>query len=510
MKACAALLIVFHLAAFASAQPVLRLSNTVIGPEAFGGTLPLVPVGRMLTIHNIGDGPFSPAVTLDANAPWLTLLRLDRRETFCNADFLLSPRGMAPGVYSATVRISEPSSREGPQSVVFVIHILPSLIDSFVEPGRSRDYPLLSGFCNRFSPCPSATTTTENGIPWLSVVTNGVGTLGFSQSVRIAPPKDMEQGVYRGQVALTQPSTVDRAIPVTLHVASGPIAAFEAPRIALNLAEGGPWVRALPFHIFNSGSGTLEIGEVRTGSSRLRATWEPQRLQVEANPEALPPGVHIESLSVECNAANCPLEIQVFLQVARRRPPLILRTYQMGDVVTVTGEQFTFDDPVDITSTPLPIALADVEVRVGGRPAPIFSLGFDKLLFLLPGELPDYTAIQVIRGGEASNAVPFYGVTPHIVGITDAGGNPVSEERTVRPGDLFIIWASGLGRTMGEDMPQVRLLGKDVESVRPIFAAPSPGSPGLYQVVVAVPKDQPPGVVRVQFPRGNTVSLWVR
>jgi uncharacterized protein (TIGR03437 family) len=129
--------------------------------------------------------------------------------------------------------------------------------------------------------------------------------------------------------------------------------------------------------------------------------------------------------------------------------------------------------------------------------------------------------VQVERDGVLSNTVTVSIVptAPQIAAITDTSYNLLDATHPAKAGETLIVWAIGLGATnppvetgaaapyaVAVFTPEVRLLG--FRDVQPAFAGLSPGSAGLYQVIVKVPDEVPRGMTNISL-GGNWLRVTV-
>lgn len=511
-----------------AATPTLRLSNTVVGP----GPVPVGAASSTATLeaYNIGDGTLSLSVWIPPEATWVSATvgaGTCTQSVFPGPCipilFTLTTASLSAGTYSASVSVLDPRAKDSPQVVIVTVMVgstTTNRLETWMAPGTRYDaWNWTAVLCGRT--CPSATAATTDGGTWLSVVANLMGSLGGRVAdieIWVAPPVSMNDGTYSGVINGTYSPVA--VVPVTMHVASPPYAVPSTSQISLQLAQGGP-AMAYPFlpaiALGNEGS-TLVAQSVSATGAGVSASISGGQVLVAVDPGALAPGTYPNagSLTIQCNAINCPLQIPISLTVVARGAPLI--NYQgvvdnatftpggivaQGDVTVVQGEQLSFSAPVYASGGQLPTTLGGATVLVNGAPAPLFYSSYGQIAFQMPSNVPVGNAlVQVARDGQTSNTaeVPVAQRVPGIVVITDAAYNVLDLVHPAKSGSTVLIWAIGLGPTipavldgtpapgnplaMATPAPVVQL---GAYSVTPLFALLSPGSVGLYQIAVTLP-----------------------
>jgi len=533
------------LASSVSAAPMLRLENSALVSQAVPGA-----ASTTLTTfaYNAGDGSLSIGVSVPPSIAWLSAsvggdaCTVNPPAHPCvPLQFVLNTANLARGTYTAGVTVSDPHAVDSPQ-VLTVTAIVggfrPLIVDQYITPGTVGDI-LLTGQsgapCGRlFAGCvPGYTASTGNGGMWLSIATNRVGTLAFLWTtwIHLAPPADMEPGTYTGRVTISG-STDDGMIPVTMRLTKQPIAIPSTSQIDLRLAQGGPAVTypfLPPISLRNEGLGTLMVQGVSASGPGVGAYVYADLAIVSVDPGSLGPGLHSDGLvTIQCNGANCPVQVPVKLEIVPRGPPAI--AYQgvvdnatfapgtpaaPGDVTIAKGEQLSLGPPAFAVGAPLPASLGGATVLVNGKAAPLFYSSFGQVAFQMPTDTAPGTAlVQVVRDGQAGNTVSLSVAerAPEIVAITDSSYNLRDTTHPVKAGELLILWAIGLGPTNpavpdGQPAPGsppavvtlVPTVSFDGVPASPSFAGLSPGSVGLYQVIVPVPPLTRSGTVGVSL-----------
>ena len=535
------------------ATPLLRLVNTAVVPVplplgANGGT-------QVVEAYNAGDGSLSPSIGTPAS--WIvTTIASSRACTTTTAaatciplQMALNTSALAAGTYTATVTVNDPNAADSPQTITVTVRI--GGLTVYVAPGASSNVPFQTNSTLVGSP------TTQDGNRWLSLAMNGEGSFRFTYpyNIHVAPPTTMAQGAYNGTL-VTSGSTFapdNQTIPVTMHIATQPIAQASPSQVTERLAQGASQL-AMQISLNNSGQGSLVIGTV-SGTTTDGGTW----LTASANsggwaaitldPGTLAPGFYTGSVSIASNAVNGTVSVPVSFQVVAEGAPLA--SYQgvvdiaifgvdggavaPGDIVALFGEQLSFAGPTGATNVPLPTQIGGATVLVSGRPAPLYYSSYDQINLEIPLETPVGTAlVQVQRDGISGNTVSLQVASraPRILVIVNPDTSVPSIAHPVGVGDTVVIYSIGLGPTnpavaTGAPAPGSPLANlattPEVDfgsglfgtiAATPSYAGLSPGSVGLYQVNVAIPPGVPSGAVDVAllFPDSvsNTVQIAVQ
>jgi uncharacterized protein (TIGR03437 family) len=171
----------------------------------------------------------------------------------------------------------------------------------------------------------------------------------------------------------------------------------------------------------------------------------------------------------------------------------------------------------DIRSGYLPTELNYTRVYVDNSPAPLFYVSDTQINFLLPSrQATGNTVIRVAREGLSGpevtvsvvDAAPALFTTDSGYAIaTDAKGAVLTAAAPAQPGDVIVIWATGLGKTAPNpatgEIPHdpaliagladlhISLAGAVVDPTRIFYAGLCPGYAGLYQINIVLPPDLP-------------------
>jgi uncharacterized protein (TIGR03437 family) len=200
---------------------------------------------------------------------------------------------------------------------------------------------------------------------------------------------------------------------------------------------------------------------------------------------------------------------------------------------TIFGTElsFTEEKAAPNPTGALPPTLAGIRVVVAGIVAPLYYVSPGQVNFIVPsyispGEYKLYVDRQGLRGplvditiADASPAL--FRMDPDLIIATHADGSTITQEAPAHPGEVIVIYATGLGGTdpalpfSGAPMLplvirraadlRVLLNGTPVEARSVAYAGVTPRWLGLYQVNVVLP-DAAPSDPEVQLVIGAVSS----
>jgi uncharacterized protein (TIGR03437 family) len=190
----------------------------------------------------------------------------------------------------------------------------------------------------------------------------------------------------------------------------------------------------------------------------------------------------------------------------RAVPPEIAaldRGVAAGEIAVLTGTGLGPAQPVgaqlDQTGR-LATTLAGTTVTFDGVPAPLISVGAQKIAVMVPFAVAQSiaTVVQVHSGGSDSNSIllPTAPTAVEALAVTNADGSLNSARQPAAPGSIVTIYAAGLGpnyppsadgaingtegRTLQEDAVGVKVAGQDAQIV---YIGPAPGQvAGVTQI----------------------------
>jgi uncharacterized protein (TIGR03437 family) len=553
-----------------NAAPKLRLNTATAGPVsiAVGANGPT----QTVLAGNFGDGALS--LSLTSSVSWIAATLggpapCAISNPFCfPINIALQTASLAKGIYTGVVRVSDPNAVDAPQDITVTVQVggaVPDKVDLYVAPNGSTAETVFS----TNNPI-NGQVTTANDERWLSFSLTGTGSFRFSYPYRLAVTHlpDMAEGTYAGTVTTSGSALAadNKAIGVTMHVTSQPIAQVTPSSLAVRLAQGAP-PQTFNLAVSNSGLGTLAINGIlsNTGASGgpawLSALNTGLAITATIDPGGLSPGLFQGTLTVNSNAANGAVAIPVSLQIVPQAAPVV--TFQgvqdnvlfatdplaPGENAVVIGEQFTFDPPTAGQPPPLATQVGPAQVLVNGLPAPIFNVSYGQIGFQVPYETATGTGtatLQVMRNDQISNTVAFavadaaprlmlLGVANYGLVVNRDGSNPIPTTpggtgHPAHPGDMLMIFGTGFGQTdppatsgapapsdvpeLLDQMPVVTFGGGfsgNAETVPPSFAGLAPGMVGIYEFDVVLPDDVQTGpAVPVTVTIGSSMTNVVR
>lgn len=205
-------------------------------------------------------------------------------------------------------------------------------------------------------------------------------------------------------------------------------------------------------------------------------------------------------------------------------------------------------------ATPLPTAMGGVNVKVGGRFAPLFFVSPGQINAMVPFETTGTSATLNIETGPGAEGkgiqIDLSPTAPGIFSTNSSGAGqgailnadssfvaqrdsiPGAAAHPAKAGDVIIIFASGLGPVTPvpvsgvaagangdlhrmNRLPQVSIGGQVLSASSIDFAGLAPGFVGLYQINVHIPAGVSPSnavpvqVTTAEGQRSNTVTIAV-
>jgi uncharacterized protein (TIGR03437 family) len=162
--------------------------------------------------------------------------------------------------------------------------------------------------------------------------------------------------------------------------------------------------------------------------------------------------------------------------------------------------------------------LAGAQVYVGGVSAPLYYVSPTEISFLVPtdlrpGDVDFFTMHDSLAGPRVKitlvDAAPeLYPWGPGMIASTHADGTAITRASPAHPGEVVVLYATGMGRTYPElqtgvielTAVQISLLSELTVTVAGValdnrsiqYAGITPGTPGLYQLNLVLPKQLAP------------------
>ena len=363
----------------------------------------------------------------------------------------------------------------------------------------------------------------------------------------------------------------NRNVPLTLHITNGPIASPSQSTLRISAIQGGDGGSGI-LVLGNRGAGSLSVNsvDVETASGGGWLSTEDAGggvFRINAAADALEPGLYTGTARFNTNAANSPLAVAVEFELHASGPPEVFYKgvvnaagfekvpgIAAGTLVSLFGTQLA-PSVEGAASIPLPRELVSTSVKVNGIDAPLIFVSTGQINFQVPFEVGEGSGlVQVVREGQAGNTVSAtvlnrspgifrFGVQEYGVVLNASQGNfplprlvaellGLGSSAPARPGDVLVIFATGLGPVSPEvgtgeaasadplnrsvDTPFVNFSQSPFGLVgTPFFTGMTPGFVGLFQINVTLPDfltTNPRTPITLEFGdgrRSNTVDVAV-
>ncbi len=385
----------------------------------------------------------------------------------------------------------------------------------------------------------TAVATTQAGGPWLQLsLPSGSGNASIAVS---ANPAGLTPGTYRGTITVTGTglSRSPQTVEVTLNVTTASTLTVGASNVSFTPPRGqNPASRAVPLSFSGGGPSWTAAATTRNGGNWL--TVNPPSgagnatLTIGARVEALADGAYEGTITITAaGARNSPVSISVTLTVGGLAVVLSSegvvnagsfanRPITVNEILTLFGQNFT--DPCSLeafaqnpcpraTGFPLPTQLGQTQVTMNGVLAPLLVVTPTQINLLAPFGLTGGTVTIVVTRGSVSSSGVSLARADQSIGIFTALANGagagiilhadnrlVTRDSAIAPDEVLIIYLTGLGDVTppiqtGQPAPfsplstariSVRVFFDGGEG-RVLFAGPTPGFAGLYQINVSAP-----------------------
>jgi uncharacterized protein (TIGR03437 family) len=461
---------------------------------------------------------------------------------------LLATGALSDGTYEGVVTVTATAAIDAPQTVAVKIYVggnVPAEVHLYVPPtSGSSDFILFQ--------TPGLQGQPPTGVvpagSFLSVSASHNGSFRQVYDHRVTGTyQSGGVGDQSGSVTVSGSAfAADNGfLPVTLHVTSGAIGQLNSQQTTITAPEGmaGP---DFTISVSNRGSGSLTVSSADVTTDDA-GTWLSANsagnntYALRATTDSLAVGSYLGTVLLNSNAANSPHRVRVKLQVTARTGPVSFykgavngasfettRPLAPGVIASTFGAQLT-DATASASTLPLPTELSGTKVLINGVAAPLYFVAAGQVNFQVPYGVPEgQGTLQMMRDGQMGNPVSIqidsFSAGVFRIGIGEYGaiqnasqGNkfPIPtalglqfglETAPARPGDVLVIYATGLGPldnavqsgAAAPDSPLARAIviptvnfGSSFAGplATPIFVGLAPGFVGLFQVNVVIPPD---------------------
>lgn len=553
------------------AAPLLSLTNSSLTfTGSAGGTLASQPLGiRSSTGFTVA---WSAAVSSQSGGNWLSISPASGN-TDATPNVSVNTTGLPLGTYRGTITVTSALASNSPQTVNVTltltqpptIQLASTALTFSAQQGSANPPAQTVALTNTGGGTLSytATASTTSGGNWLSVTpASGAAPATLSVGVNLT---GLAAGSYNGsvQVAASGATNTPRTLTVSLTVtpAGNSIIALD-PGAMQFVSNVGASPSTQTFQIQNRG--TAALGWTAAAGTASGGNWlavspttgvAPSTLTLTINANGLATGLYSGTITItalaSANATNSPQTVAVTLAVG---VPVVGQggivngaSFAREAVVSASGITSLFGTNLAggteaASRLPLPTTLANTQVLVNERAAPLFYVSPLQINFQMPAEASGTTVPVVVVSGGIRGLSTTATLAPEVPGIFSAQpggtgqGAVLNQDSSANSADnpaardsVIQIFATGLGATnprldTGQpgatsppfnetvQKPVVMIGGLPAEV---LFSAIAPGFVGLYQVNARVPTAVPAGsAVTLQIQVGsrssNTVTIAIR
>ena len=207
-----------------------------------------------------------------------------------------------------------------------------------------------------------------------------------------------------------------------------------------------------------------------------------------------------------------------------------------NSVLTIFGANLAWSaeqlSETDIVNGALPTKLNGVEVYFDNWPAPLIYVSPTQINFIIPGnEVDGSVPVRVVRQGvtgpeitiQLIDAAPALFAFAGYAIATSPAGALLTPDAPAHSGDVVVVYATGLGKSLPNPAPgviplaaypvaglstlNVYLNGVAIDPALIFYAGVSPCSAGLYQINLFLPTDTPTDPeIRVSVGTGTSLA----
>jgi uncharacterized protein (TIGR03437 family) len=191
-----------------------------------------------------------------------------------------------------------------------------------------------------------------------------------------------------------------------------------------------------------------------------------------------------------------------------------------NSVLTIFGANLAWDTRQlagsDIVNGALPTSLDSVAVYIDNWPVPLIYVSPTQINFIIPGnEIDGSVPVRVVREGvtgpeitiQLTDAAPALFAFAGYAIATLPDGTLLTPDAPAHAGDVLVVYATGLGKTLPNPAPgvipltpdpvvglrtlTVYLNGAAIDPALILYAGVTPYSAGLYQINLVLPASTP-------------------
>jgi uncharacterized protein (TIGR03437 family) len=461
---------------------------------------------------------------------------------------LVNFSSLAPGPYIGSISISSQASNSPvvvPVSLtVLVVPNLSVSPSSFTIPQIASSVATVVRQAITVDSSPSvhfsATATTTNGGPWLSVdASTAQGATPGSVTAVIAGG-GLSVGTYTGIIAITPVGGTPVNVVITLDILAPAVIVATPSPLSFTVQEGGPLPPSQTLSLTSTGAQlNLTVGTGTQGGTWLSVNGPtvttPVDISVSVNPAGLSPATYQGTLNISASDPSvAPLTVPVTLTVNKPAPEVGAITNAAsfapgpvapGEFVTIFGTSIGPNTPANLVLTAsgkVDTILGGTEVFFDNIAAPVIYTSATQVSVIVPYEVArkvsttmmvEYLGIasvaQTVRVIDSSPGI-FVANASGQGAILNQDGSPNSVQNGAAAGSVVSIFATGEGETdpLGVDgvinantlpLPKPSLpvsVEINGETAQVTYAGAAPGEvAGMLQVNARIPADVPSGTV---------------
>jgi hypothetical protein len=270
------------------ANPFIVLSPTSL---TFNLATGAAPASQNVTLTNSGDGGSALSFTTASNATWLTASPAGPADLVKDASTTITvtvdPSGLSPAVYRARIRVSSTNAENSPEDVTVTLDLTglprigfspPSPINVTLGKGTgTSDTPITVTNTGGGTLGWTASASTSNGGPWLTLTGTTSGSLTTGQSAPTFMAHVDVTGLasgtpYAGTILIDNSPGVLPAATNAPQTITVNLTVLDSPQINVSYA-GGPPPGALMFSMPISGAATSTKTVTVTNSGAQTLNW---------------------------------------------------------------------------------------------------------------------------------------------------------------------------------------------------------------------------------------------